>query len=70
MSTIADNHNFSSSHQWTSAIHVKSFSLLDADVQEPPSVIKPTKANKDLTLSAWNITNSIPSLLRKSPRNN
>jgi hypothetical protein len=65
LSTIADNHNSSSSHQWTSATHVESLSLPDADVQELPSVTGPAWANKDLTLSTWNTTQFNPFIAEK-----
>jgi len=65
LSTIADNHNSSSSHQWTSATHVESLSLPDADVQELPSVTGPARANKDLTLSTWNTTQFNPFIAEK-----
>ncbi len=65
LSTIADNHNSSSSHQWTSATHVESLSLPDANVQELPSVTRPARANKDLTLSTWNTTQFNPFIAEK-----
>jgi hypothetical protein len=65
LSTIADNHNSSSSHQWTSATHVESLSLPDGDVQELPSVTGPARANKDLTLSTWNTTQFNPFIAEK-----
>ncbi|CAM6042973.1 unnamed protein product [Sphagnum compactum] len=65
LSTIANNHNSSSSHQWTSATHVESLSLPDADVQELPSVTGPARANKDLTLSTWTTTQFNPFIAEK-----
>ncbi len=52
-------------HQWTLVIHVESLSLPNANVQEPPSVTRPTKTNKDLTLSAWNTTQFNPFIVEK-----
>jgi hypothetical protein len=52
-------------HQWTLVIHVESLNFPNANVQELPSVIGPTKTNKDLTLSAWNTTQFYPFIVEK-----
>jgi hypothetical protein len=52
-------------HQWTLVIHVESLNLPNANVQELPSVIGPTKTNKDLTLSTWNTTQFNPFIVEK-----
>jgi len=44
---------------------VESLSLLNANVQELPSVTGPTKTNKDLTLNRWNTTQFNPFIIEK-----